>query len=66
MKLTAARVGWTLVVFGAVAEAVYHIPNWFFGVHWSPVIETLGEFGHTVIFVGIVALVFDVLRQHQK
>ena len=64
MRFTLALLGWLIVAFGALSEAVYHIPNWFFGVQWGPTIETFGEFGHTVVFVGIVVLVYDILRRH--
>jgi hypothetical protein len=66
MKLSLALLGWAAVIAGAAADAVYHIPNWFFGVQWGPEIDAIGEFGHTVIFAGIVVLIFDILRRHQR
>ena len=63
MKAFAAWAGWTLVVVGAIADALYHVPEWFFGMVWEPWAQTVGEFGHTLIFVGIVALIFDLLAR---
>ncbi len=65
MKPSLALLGWSIVIAGAAADAFYHIPNWFCGVQWGPAIDAIGEFGHTVIFAGIVVLIFDILRRNQ-
>ena len=63
MKPSLAWLGWGLVIAGAIADALYHVPEWFFGVVWDFWMHFVGESGHTVIFVGIVVLMFDVLRR---
>lgn len=60
-----SRLGWLLVALGAIMEILYHGPALLCGVQWPPVVETIGESGHTVIFIGIVLLIFAVLRSHQ-
>ncbi|MCG3140473.1 MAG: hypothetical protein HDKAJFGB_01539 [Anaerolineae bacterium] len=54
-------VGWALILGGGVWDLIYHLAPIFFGVKWAPFIDALGEFGHTVIFVGIVIVIFAVL-----
>jgi len=66
MRFSLARLGWGIVGAGATADLVYHVPVWLFGVVWDPLIDAIGEFGHTVILVGIVVLIYDVLRRNQR
>jgi uncharacterized protein involved in cysteine biosynthesis len=65
MRLTVAHVGWFVFWFGLVTDLFYHIPL-LFGVQWPLFVDVIGEAGHTVIFVGIVILIFGVLRKHTK
>jgi hypothetical protein len=60
------QVGWLLVFIGLVSEVVYHGPQILLGYQWPEAIATFGEFGHTVVFVGIVALIYAYLRSHQS
>lgn len=60
------QVGWLLVFIGSVSEVVYHGPQILLGYQWPAVIATFGEFGHTVVFVGIVALIYAYLHGHQS
>lgn len=66
MRPSLALLGWVIVVSGAVADLFYHVPVWFFGVQWGVEIDAIGEFGHTVILVGIVVLIYDILRRNQR
>ncbi len=59
-------IGWLLISVGAVADLIYNVPILLFGTRWPATIDTLGEFGHTVIFVGIVTVVFAVLQRHSS
>ena len=59
-------IGWSLISVGAITDLIYHIPIWLFGTQWPAAIDTLGEFGHTIIFVGIVTVVFAVLQRHSS
>ncbi len=58
--------GWLLVAIGAVTDAIYHAPTILFGLQWPPAVDAIGEFGHTVIFVGIVIIIFAMLRKHSR
>lgn len=59
--------GWALVLGGGGWDLIYHLAPLLAGVRWSPVIDVLGEFGHTVILVGMVLIVFAILLfQHRK
>lgn len=58
-------VGWALIIGGGVWDLIYHLAS-FGGVKWSPVIDRLGEFGHTVILVGMVIVIFAVLWNHAR
>jgi hypothetical protein len=60
-------IGWALILGGGGWDLVYHLAPLVADVKWSPVIDLLGEFGHTVILVGMVIVVFAVLiSQHRK
>jgi|GEM_PF-3328310 membrane protein DedA with SNARE-associated domain len=60
-------VGWALVLGGGGWDLIYHLAPLVAGVKWSPMIDLLGEFGHTVILVGMVIVVLAVLLyQHRK
>jgi hypothetical protein len=59
------QVGWFIVFLGALSELVYHGPQLLFSYQWPATIATIGEFGHTVVFVGIIVLIYSVLRQHR-
>ena len=60
-------VGWALIGGGGTWDLIYHLAPLVAGVRWAPWIDTLGEFGHTVILVGMVITVFAVLLyQHRK
>lgn len=60
-------VGWALIIGGGGWDIIYHIVPLVSDVTWSPVIDVLGEFGHTVVLVGMAIVVFAVLlAQHQK
>lgn len=59
-------IGWALILVGGGWDLVYHI-GILVGIDWAPVIDLLGEFGHTVILVGMVIVIFAVLlEQHRK
>lgn len=53
-------VGWALIIGAGVWDLIYHLAP-LAGVKWHPFIEMLGEFGHTVILVGMVVVIFAVL-----
>lgn len=55
-----ALAGWALIIGGGGWDLIYHFAP-FAGVKWSPFIDMLGEFGHTVILVGMAIVVFAVL-----
>lgn len=59
-------IGWALILGGGGWDLIYHIAPLVSAVKWSPVIELLGEFGHTVILVGMVIVVFAVLLANAK
>lgn len=58
-------VGWALIIGGGVWDLIYHFGQ-FAGIKWSPVIDQLGEFGHTVILIGMVTVIFAVLWYHAR
>jgi hypothetical protein len=66
LDVRSRQIGWLLVFIGSVSEVVYHGPQILMGYEWPEVLATFGEFGHTVVFVGIVALIFAYLRSHQS
>lgn len=59
-------IGWALIVGGGGWDLVYHLAPLVANVKWSPVIDLLGEFGHTVILVGMVIIVFAVLLYNAR
>ncbi len=60
-------IGWALIIGGGAWDIIYHIVPLVSDVQWTPVIDLLGEFGHTVVLVGMVIVVFAVLlAQHRK
>lgn len=60
-------IGWALILIGGGWDLIYHLAPLVSDVKWSPVIDRLGEFGHTVILIGMVIVVFAVLlAQHRK
>ena len=68
-ELAMARIqpiGWVIVALGIVSELLYHGPELLFGTRWPLIVSTLGEFGHTVVFVGLVTVIFGVLRAHRR
>jgi len=60
------RVGWLIVAAGIVLELLYHGPELLFGTKWPLIVSTVGEFGHTGVFVGLVVVIFGVLRAHSR
>jgi hypothetical protein len=60
-----ALIGWSLILTGLVGEFVYHVVPLLASVQWPPPVVALGEFGHTVIPVGMAVVVFAILRKHQ-
>ena len=59
-------IGWALIIGGGGWDLIYHIVPLVSNVTWSPVINMLGEFGHTVILVGMVIVVFAVLLAQNR
>lgn len=60
-------IGWALIIGGGGWDLIYHIVPLVSNVTWSPIIDVLGEFGHTVVLVGMAIVVFAVLvSQHGK
>lgn len=59
-------VGWALILGGGGWDLIYHLAPILAGVKWSPVIDMLGEFGHTVVLVGMVIVVFAVLLANAR
>lgn len=60
------RIGWVIVAAGIVLELLYHGPELLFGTKWPLIVSTVGEFGHTGAFVGLVVVIFGVLRAHSR
>ncbi|OQY91675.1 MAG: hypothetical protein B6D41_09095 [Chloroflexi bacterium UTCFX4] len=54
-------VGWALMLGGGGWDLIYHLAPILCGVKWAPFIDTLGEFGHTVILIGMALVVLAVL-----
>lgn len=61
-----ALVGWALILAGGGWDLVYHLAPLLAAVHWSRAIDLLGEFGHTVVFAGMVIVVFGILWQRAR
>ncbi len=59
------HLGWLLLLGGGGWDLVYHLAP-IYGVHWSPFLDFLGEFGHTVIFFGGFFVVFRILLKRAK
>ena len=53
-------IGWALIIGAGVWDLIYHLAP-FAGEKWNPFIDQLGEFGHTVILIGMVIVIFAVL-----
>lgn len=53
-------VGWLLIVSAGGWDLIYHLAP-FVGVRWSPAIDQLGEFGHSVIFFGMFIVVLGLV-----
>lgn len=67
LKMTGIqRLGWTIVAAGIVLELLYHVPELLFGARWPLIVSTVGEFGHTGVFVGLIVVIFGVLRAHSR
>jgi hypothetical protein len=60
------RIGWLIVAAGIVLELLYHGPELLFGTKWPLIVSTVGEFGHTGVFVGLVVVIFGVLQAHSR
>lgn len=59
-------IGWALIAGGGIWDTIYHLAPLLANAHWSPIIDRLGEFGHTVILVGMVTVVFAVLLYNAR
>lgn len=59
-------IGWAMILIGGGWDMIYHLAPLVAHVRWSPFIEALGEFGHTVVFVGMVVVVFAVLTKQSR
>ncbi|HZQ09709.1 MAG TPA: hypothetical protein VFD70_24235 [Anaerolineae bacterium] len=59
-------IGWALIAGGGIWDLIYHLAPIVAGVRWSPLIDRLGEFGHTVILGGMVIVVFAVLLYNAR
>jgi hypothetical protein len=57
-------IGWSIVAASIILELLYHGPELLFGSKWPLIVATVGEFGHTGVFIGIVIVIFGVLRSH--
>ncbi len=58
--------GWLVFALGAVWDLAYHAPTILIGVQWPPAIDSTGEFGHVITFVGAVIVIFSILRKHER
>lgn len=59
-------VGWALILGGGGWDLIYHLAPIVAGVKWSPFIDLLGEFGHTVVLIGMVIVIFAVLLANAR
>jgi hypothetical protein len=60
-------IGWGLILGGGGWDLIYHLAPLLANVKWSRAIDLLGEFGHTVILMGMVIVIFAILlAQHRK
>lgn len=59
-------IGWALILAGGGWDLVYHLAPLVSNIRWSRAIDVLGEFGHTVIFGGMVIVVFAILLQRAR
>ncbi len=60
-------IGWALILGGGGWDLIYHIAPLVSDVKWSRAMDVLGEFGHMVVLVGMVIVIFAVLlEQHRK
>ena len=60
------RIGWVIVAAGIILELLYHGPELLLGTKWPLIVSTVGEFGHTGVFVGLVVVIFGVIRAHRR
>lgn len=60
------RVGWTLIAVGLLGEIFYHLVPLIIALRWPPMVTAFGEFGHTLIPLGMTIVVFAVLLEYQK
>lgn len=60
------RLGVTFFTLGVVWDVVYHAALWLFGAVWPAVVDTVGEWGHTVTFAGVVVIIFAALQKHAQ
>jgi len=61
-----SHVGWLVFALGALWDIAYHAPTILFAVQWPAAIDSIGEFGHVVTFVGAVVIIFAILRKHER
>ncbi len=59
-------IGWALILGGGGWDLIYHLAPLVANVKWSRTIDVLGEFGHTVILVGMVIVIFAVLLYNAR
>ncbi len=62
----ACKYSWLVFATGVAWDVLYHAPIILWGAQWPAAIDTIGEFGHVITFVGIVMVIFAVLRTHSK
>jgi len=60
------RIGWVIVAAGIILELLYHGPELLLGTKWPMIVSSVGEFGHTGVFVGLIVVIFGVLRAHSR
>lgn len=57
--------GAALALSAGLWDLIYHLAPFFAPVQWSPLLVALGEFGHTLIFIGGVIMVFSRLLKRK-
>ncbi len=63
---TLIQAGWLIFMFGVVWDLVYHTTLFLINGALPSALDLIGSLGHTVTFVGIVVIIFALLRRYKK
>jgi hypothetical protein len=58
--------GWIIFAFGVLWDLIYHAALLLVTTSLPSSLDLLGSFGHVITFVGIVVIIYALLRRHAR